>query len=100
MLSKIKKLFLIMSFFLIAELNAQEKPILLNGTVKYNTIGLENINVINKTSKIGTSSNVNGEFAISAIKGDSMLFSSIEYQNRVQDIPLSFYFEYVYLLFQ
>ena len=47
-----------MSFFLITQLNAQEKPILLNGTVKYNTIGLENINVINKTSKIGTASTV------------------------------------------
>ena len=86
MLSKIKNLLIIMSFFLIVQLNAQEKPILLNGTVKYNTIGLENINVINKTSKIGTASNVNGAFAISAIKGDSILFSSIEYQNRIIEI--------------
>lgn len=89
MLLKIKKLTVILSFFLIAHTSAQEKPILLNGNVKYNTINLENINVINKTSNIGTASNVNGEFAISAKKGDSIVFSSLEYQNRTITITES-----------
>jgi hypothetical protein len=68
------------------QLNAQEKPVLLKGVVKYNTINLPDINIINRTSKIGAASNDNGEFNISAKKGDSIEFSSLEYINRTIEI--------------
>ena len=89
MLLKIKNILILSMMFLVIQLNAQEKPILLNGTVKYNNKYISDINVINKTSKIGTASNSNGEFTISAIKGDSIIFSSLEYQNRVIEITES-----------
>jgi len=89
MLLKIKNILFFSVFILVLQVNAQEKPILLNGTVKYNNKYIPDINVINKTSKIGTASNTNGEFTISAIKGDSIMFSSLEYQNRVIEITAS-----------
>jgi len=89
MLLKIKNILLLSVMLLVLQVNSQEKPILLKGNVKYNTLNIPDINVINKTSKIGTSSNTNGEFTISAIKGDSILFSSLEYQNRVIEITES-----------
>jgi hypothetical protein len=86
MLLKIKKLTIIGFLFVVAFVNAQEKPILLNGLVKYNTKYLPDINVINKTSNIGTASDENGAFTIAAKKGDSIVFSSLEYQNRTIEI--------------
>jgi len=79
---KINKYLFIGILFIVFQLNAQEKPVLLQGVVKYNTFTIPNINVINSSSKIGTSSDVNGTFSISAVKGDSIVFSSLEYQNR------------------
>lgn len=89
MLLKIKNILFFSVFILVLQVSAQEKPVLLNGTIKYNKKYIPDINVINKTSKIGTSSNANGEFTISAIKGDSIMFSSLEYQNRVIEITAS-----------
>ncbi|RXP44824.1 hypothetical protein EC396_16835 [Lutibacter sp. HS1-25] len=79
---KIKTLLIIVFNLLVIHIHAQDKPVLLNGKVKYNSLNLRDINVINRTSKIGTASNDNGEFAISAKKGDSIEFSSIEYLHR------------------
>jgi len=79
---KIKNILFLGMLFLMVQVKAQEKPILLDGTVKYNNLKIPNINVINMTSKIGTLSNQDGSFTISAIKGDSIMFSSLEYQNR------------------
>lgn len=64
------------------KMNGQEERIKLKGNVKYNTTNLENINIINKAVKMGTASNADGIFEIIAAKGDSIEFSSIEYQNR------------------
>lgn len=61
---------------------AQNNEVKLGGNIKYNSKNLENINVINKTLKLGTVSNANGQFAITVKKGDSIEFSSLEYQNR------------------
>lgn len=66
-----------------SQINAQEKGVRLNGVVKYDDKPLENINIINKTISLGSASNVNGAFQITASKGDSIEFSSIEYQNRI-----------------
>lgn len=83
MLSNIKKISFFVAYLFAISLSAQEKPVLLEGKVKYNEMSIPDINVINKTSNIGTSSNENGEFKISAKLGDSITFSSIEYQNRI-----------------
>ena len=86
---KIKNILFFGALILVLQVSAQEKPVLLKGNIKYNSKNIPDINVINKTSKIGTSSNENGEFTISAMKGDSILFSSLEYQNRIIKITES-----------
>jgi len=75
--------FLIFLFaFISLQINAQEKGIKLQGKVLYNSKGLDNINIINETNKTGSASNPNGNFEIYASKGDSILFSSLSFQNR------------------
>ncbi|MFD1292502.1 carboxypeptidase-like regulatory domain-containing protein [Lutibacter holmesii] len=64
------------------KLYAQEDRTILQGKVKYNDTFLEGINIVNLATKIGTASNSHGIFIIPAAKGDSILFSSISYQNR------------------
>lgn len=62
---------------------SQEKPITINGLVKYDSVPLRDINVINKTTNLGTSSNEFGSFRMPVSKGDSIEFSAISWQNRV-----------------
>ena len=69
--------------FVILKLNAQNKPIKLKGFVKYDTVYLQDINIINKSSNFGASSDTNGSFTLYAKKGDSILFSSIVYEDRI-----------------
>lgn len=63
-------------------LYAQEERTILQGKVKYNDSYIQDINIINKTTQLGTASNSHGIFIIPAAKGDSILFSSLSYQNR------------------
>jgi len=64
-------------------ISAQNQPIKLNGAVKNNSINLQDINIKNLKSEFGTTSDKNGHFIIYAKKGDSILFSSIVYKNRI-----------------
>lgn len=68
--------------FITLHINAQEEQIKIKGTVKYDSINLKDINIVNKTTSIGTSSDINGSFIMYAKKGDSILFSSLTYENR------------------
>jgi len=80
---KIKNYILVL--FLLSQiiLKAQEKRIKLQGTVKYDSIALQDVNIINKATKQGASSDKNGHFIIYATKGDSILISSIVYKKRI-----------------
>ncbi|MCF6181980.1 carboxypeptidase-like regulatory domain-containing protein [Lutibacter sp.] len=69
--------------FVISISNAQNNRIKLNGLVKYDSIKLQDINIKNKATNFGTSSNKNGHFTIYAKKGDSILFSSVVYEDRI-----------------
>lgn len=62
---------------------AQTKLVKLEGTVKSDSIVLQDINVINLTSNLGTSSDKYGNYTIYAYIGDSILFSSIVYRRRI-----------------
>lgn len=61
---------------------SQNKTIEISGIVKYDSMNLQDINIINLTSKLGTYSNFNGKFLIPVKIGDSLLFSSIVYKPR------------------
>lgn len=83
MLLKISKHIILLFFLSVSFLfYAQENRIKLNGTVKNDSIYLQDINIINKATNFGTSSNKNGEFELTAKLGDTILFSSIIYLNR------------------
>lgn len=64
-------------------LYAQEERTILQGKVKYDKSELQDINIIDLATNIGIASNSHGIFIIPAAKGDSILFSSIAYQNRI-----------------
>jgi hypothetical protein len=63
--------------------NAQKQQIKFNGIVKNDSINLKDINIKNVTSGYGTTSDKNGHFILYGKKGDSVLFSSIVYKNRI-----------------
>lgn len=68
---------------------AQEQTVIIDGIVKSDTQALQDINIVNKTRKLGTSSNINGGFSIPVSLGDSIQFSSINYNTRIIEISLN-----------
>lgn len=61
----------------------------LQGLVRFDSIALPDINIINLNSKIGTSSDLDGKFMITAKLGDTLQFSSINYTTRKITISLN-----------
>ena len=75
-----KKLYFILIIFATIKLNAQEVRKALSGKVQFNSVGIENVHVINKTSNRGTISNKNGAFRITVRENDTIQFSDIQYK--------------------
>ena len=83
-LKKIKyHLILIIKFIIVVNTHGQNTTILFEGEVLHEKYYLKDINIINTSSNIGTSSDENGKFTIPAKMGDSILFSSIDYKNKI-----------------
>lgn len=80
---KIKLTNLFFLIFIAMKCIAQENPVTINGQVKSLKKTISNVHIINKTTGQGTFSNENGKFAMNVSLGDSILFSSIVYQNRI-----------------
>ena len=78
-----KYLVAVLFSFFIMTANSQNKSVTLKGFVKYDTYNIPNINILNKTTELGSSSNENGRFTIKVTKGDSLIFSSLVYKNRI-----------------
>ena len=78
---KLKILYFVLVFIFL-KTNAQQQRIQLEGTVKYNSMYLPDINISNKMTLLGGASDKNGSFTILAMEGDSILFSSLVYTNR------------------
>ena len=77
------KILIFVFIFSIQKTNAQEIRIKLEGIVKYDSIFLQDINILNKATNLGASSDNIGSFSMYAKEGDSILFSSIVYENRI-----------------
>ncbi len=88
---KSKNIFVTIVFLVFVYSNslAQKKIVMLNGTVRSDSIVLQDINIINLTSNIGTSSDKNGNYTIYGSLGDSILFSSVVYKQRIIKISKS-----------
>ncbi len=78
----INKLVLLIASFTMMNMVSQEKNVKLEGTVQFDSTYIANINILNKATHLGTSSDTNGHYSLYAKKGDSILFSSIVFKNR------------------
>ena len=75
------KAFFIFLFFLlsITASSAQEVTIL-KGQILSDSLDGSSINIVNLTRKVGTTNNSKGEFEVAAAIGDSLFFSSVQYE--------------------
>ena len=62
---------------------SQENRTLISGTVRSDTLHIENAHVINKTSNKGSITNKLGQFKISGKKGDTLIVSDIQYHGEI-----------------
>ena len=62
---------------------SQEDRTLISGTVRSDTLLIENAHVINKTSNKGSITNQMGQFKISVKEGDTLIVSDIQYQGEI-----------------
>ena len=73
------RLYLIIFILISIHLSAQDSGIQLLGEITSDSLAIENVHIINKSSKTGTISDQNGEFAIKVQLNDTLLFSDIQY---------------------
>ena len=73
---------LVILLFLTLHLSAQSEKVIIHGIIMNDSIALENVHIINKTTNKGTLSNYIGEFKISAKENDTLGFSNIQYQTK------------------
>jgi len=76
-----KKLYWVLLFFT-SILSSQNDREIMYGVITNDSIFIENVHIINKTTNKGTLSNENGEFKISVKENDTLIFSSIQYQTK------------------
>ena len=62
--------------------NAQDLRFKIKGTIKYDSTYLQDINILNKVTNLGASSDKDGYFTMYVKEGDSIAFSSLVYENR------------------
>lgn len=71
-------------FFLLYSITSfsQDNRNSISGIVEVDSLSVENIHVINKTSNIATLTNQYGEFTIPVKEQDTLLFSSVQFENK------------------
>ncbi len=65
------------------KVSAQDERLIINGKVSSDSTALENIHIINKTSRKATISDKNGVFQIPVKENDILLISSIQFKNEL-----------------
>ncbi|MCF6296945.1 MAG: hypothetical protein L3J08_03020 [Flavobacteriaceae bacterium] len=78
-----KKLYLLFIFIYSFQLYAQEERIIIVGEIKNDSLSIDNVHIINLTSKTGTLSNKFGVFEIAVQVNDTILFSNIQFENKI-----------------
>lgn len=71
--------FFILFALVVSKITAQENSEIISGNIYNLNKMVPNVHIININTKMGTISNVNGEFEISVSKNDVLLISSIQY---------------------
>lgn len=62
---------------------AQKSPIFIKGNIQVDSINIEDVHIVNKTTKIGTTSNEFGNFEIPVQIGDILHFSHLNYEFNI-----------------
>jgi len=66
------------TFLFVLNLSAQDRTTILSGKITSDSLAVENVHIINKTSQRGTLSNNLGEFKIYVKEKDTLIFSDIQ----------------------
>lgn len=75
-------LFAVCAFLVIGNMGAQERQILKGKVTSANYENVEKINIINLNNETGTISDSNGNYEIAVKANDSILFSSVQFENK------------------
>ncbi|MCF6296946.1 MAG: carboxypeptidase-like regulatory domain-containing protein [Flavobacteriaceae bacterium] len=76
------RLYLMFFFLFVIKIQAQDNRHPIHGFVTNDSLPIENVHIINKTTSKGTISNYNGKFNISVKENDTLIFSSIQYKTK------------------
>lgn len=79
-LSMVKKILCALSLLLAFPVFAQQRQMLLKGDIKAPYLEGASVHIINTTQKTGTVNSASGNFQLMVQAGDTLLFSSIQYQ--------------------
>jgi len=71
------------AFIFALKLSAQERTVVLTGKISSDSLAIENVHIINKSSQRGTLSNALGEFKIYIKEKDTLIFSDIQYVYKI-----------------
>ncbi len=77
-----KNLLTLILFIVSSCIYSQSERILITGKVTYNDKPIENVNIYNKTSHFGDTTNKNGRFEIFAKENDTLKVSHLKYQSQ------------------
>jgi len=77
-----KKIYFILIILSTIKMSAQEVRKAISGMVQFNSIGIENVHVINNNSNRGTITNKKGAFRITVKENDTIQFSDIQYKTK------------------
>jgi len=76
------RLNLVIALLFCLRIHAQDKNVLIHGTVNSNGRPVENIHIINLSARKGSLSDKNGMFQITARLNDTLMFSGIQYEHK------------------
>lgn len=76
-------LLLFLLFFLSAQCFGQEFDVLISGEVRSDSIPVENVHIINKSSNKGSISDQLGHFKITVNNKDTLIISDIQFENKI-----------------
>jgi len=77
-----KKIYFILIILSTLKMSAQEVRKAIDGSVQFDSFGIENVHVVNQTARRGTVSNKNGAFKIMVKENDTLKFSDIRFKTR------------------
>ena len=77
-----KKVYFIIFLLSAIQMNSQSDHIILHGIIFNDSLAIDNVNIVNKTTNKGTVSNRAGKFQISVKENDVLQFSNIQYLTK------------------